>query len=220
MTIYKKRKVLFLHIPRTGGTTIEHNLGNRNNNQLFGFYKNKWAKQHLTLEQLVKFNFLKENEIDDYFKFSFVRNPWDKLASSYRFKYHQLCNSYEDFLLRVKKIVQEFEETNDFITNKNTWNIQKNDRLNKSEVQLRPQYHFTHYKGEKISDFIGKFENYTTDIHKLGKKINLNFNLEKQWNKSGKKWINSNFYKNSKNVDLIYDIYEKDIEIFDFKYKK
>jgi hypothetical protein len=63
-----ERKVVFVHVPRTGGTSIEEAFGLREESKQIHHWK---ASELLHLAD------------DDYYWFSFVRNPWDKTISSY-----------------------------------------------------------------------------------------------------------------------------------------
>lgn len=74
MIVSDQAKVLFLHIPRTGGTSI--------NNLLLSALPD--AKpvllQHDNAQTAPPAFF---RQYADYFKFSFVRNPWERLLSWY-----------------------------------------------------------------------------------------------------------------------------------------
>ncbi len=80
--IYKN--LIFIHIPRTGGTSIETSLGLKMENEL----KHKSA---LEIRQRVR-----EEKWTNSFVFSFVRNPWDRMISLYHQPYFRnktdICN--------------------------------------------------------------------------------------------------------------------------------
>jgi hypothetical protein len=67
--INKKYKVCFIHIPKTGGTTIELLLFNRN--------KDNPNSEHLQIDKYHKYY--------NYFIFSFVRNPYTRIISVYNY---------------------------------------------------------------------------------------------------------------------------------------
>ena len=71
--ISHEHKFLFIHIPRTGGTSIESQ---------FNCKENKEKNKHWTLSYWRKT--LDRETFDDYFKFAFVRNPWDLMISKYK----------------------------------------------------------------------------------------------------------------------------------------
>lgn len=87
MPIFHSKKVLFLHNPKTGGSTVESMFSikmspeyfyNDGRNYLQG---NNCALQHLSYEALKKK--LAPEIFHSYYKFTFVRNPWDRLVSTY-----------------------------------------------------------------------------------------------------------------------------------------
>jgi len=67
-------KVIFIHIPRTGGTSVELGLTGKN------WWHVEPATKHLTCTQAKE---LYSDIWDDYLKIAVVRNPWDWLVSLY-----------------------------------------------------------------------------------------------------------------------------------------
>ena len=74
-----KKKIIFLHIPKTGGTTIER-LFNIN---LFHSSRpdERPSLQHLTCNMLCEK--MGKSKYDSYYKFTFIRNPWARILSTY-----------------------------------------------------------------------------------------------------------------------------------------
>ena len=73
--ISHKHKCIFIHIPRTGGTSIEKALTEAD------WWKVDKKTKHLdckTAKNLYKDNW------NEYFKFTIVRNPWDWMVSLFR----------------------------------------------------------------------------------------------------------------------------------------
>ena len=71
--ISHEHKFIFVQINKTGGTSVRHALlpesGRENVHQFAQFYKKHCPKV-----------------FDKYFKFAFVRNPWDRVVSQYEFR--------------------------------------------------------------------------------------------------------------------------------------
>ena len=69
MYIDHNKKIVFIHIPRTGGSTIKDALG---------LYDKIYKKglHHLSAVDI-------PDVCKDYFKFAFVRNHWDRFVSLY-----------------------------------------------------------------------------------------------------------------------------------------
>ena len=63
-------KVIFLHVPKTGGCSVESLLVKNNYNPKY---------RHLTLGQMK----VPEKELDEYTIFTIIRNPWDRVLSNF-----------------------------------------------------------------------------------------------------------------------------------------
>merc|ERR1711991_585997 len=102
-----KQKLIFVHIPKTGGTTVEKSLNLRDGTQGYCVIKNA-ALQHCNWKD---YKTLLGNEIcDNYFKFSIVRNPIERCISEYywtplKFGYRNKA-SFDQFLKEVEDIVK------------------------------------------------------------------------------------------------------------------
>jgi hypothetical protein len=81
--ISHSKKFIFIHIPKTGGSSIEWYISSyiKPDFPIFGYDEaNKLHRQHATLEQLKNIYKIK---IDDYFKFTVCRNPYERAVSGY-----------------------------------------------------------------------------------------------------------------------------------------
>jgi len=87
--INHKHKFLFIHIPRTGGSSIESQ---------FNYKENKEKNKHWTLSDWKRT--LGPEVFDEYFKFAFVRNPWSRAVSDYLFYTQGKTVTFKDFLLK------------------------------------------------------------------------------------------------------------------------
>ena len=68
MIINKEKKFIFVHVFRTGGSSIDRAFGGNT----------KGYDTHTRLESLPKWQ--------NYFSFGFVRNPWDRMVSGYMYQ--------------------------------------------------------------------------------------------------------------------------------------
>ena len=175
---------------------------------------------------------------DKYFKFTFVRNPWNRLVSAYLNKFMQ--SSIKPFTKEVIKSVHEQQGlTPDYetsITFKQFINyliVTEDEVLN---GHWKPQYLFL---GNNKFDFIGKFENLTQDFQYIKQKLNLDLDLE--WANKTNKTENSNTFENYGDyypkelrklekmpdyksfytpelAELVRNRYQNDIEMFDYEF--
>jgi hypothetical protein len=84
--ILEDYKLLFIHIPRTGGTSVEKFFEFKSHdNLLSGRPPTVYNGQHFTLSE-----YAEKINVEKYFKFTIVRNPWDRLLSWYLWSYADL----------------------------------------------------------------------------------------------------------------------------------
>lgn len=187
--------IIFLHIPRTGGTLIEDTLKKKMKIKFIGPDKNGLSLQHYTLN-----NILTNLESKNYLTFTFVRNPFDKILSSYLNWTIDNTPNFDDYINMVKEVVD------------------KKLYLNISHIKTNdishyiPQYIMI---GNNKLDFIGRFEDYETDIIKLSKYKNLN-NLSSINIKKNN--INYREYYNNRNRKIIEDLYKEDLKLFNYTF--
>lgn len=214
--IFFKKKLIFVHIPRCGGTSIEQNLWRNEFNNGFSFndndekhllqgfideYRNKYqydGLQHLIFDNIKK---VYPNEISNFFKFSFIRNPFSRIASTYA------------GVMTFRKDLRNFLV------------IYKDSSFKKflKLVKKNPHTHWlpmSKFFRSNSLDFIGKFENFNNDLDRLGKLISINFPKK---NYSGKlnfseKFNYLDFYRDRENIDLVREIYQEDLDRFDYSF--
>ena len=79
--ISDKHKIIFIHIPRTSGTSIE---------SAFDLNMDKEGDKHLRASEIKKKT--GSDKWNSYFKFSIVRNPWERFASMYSMPFFRKIN--------------------------------------------------------------------------------------------------------------------------------
>lgn len=212
MPISNKYKCLFIHIPKTGGTSIEtafEMFGDwkvENKDTLFGLMQSPELKalnlisnflQHVTLDQAQLISPIPSS----YTTFSFVRNPWDKMVSIYSNPDNNLASTAMQQGIKLKNL--SFE---DFITQ-----IEKI-----KHIHLEPQHKFICDDTGKINvSFLGKFESLEKDFKNLCKIIDKDIRLPHK-NRSARGDYRD--YYSNKSRKIIEERYQRDINLFSYSF--
>lgn len=219
--ISHKYKCIFIHIPKTAGTSIEQKLGHFNElqrgvqdhrpiSEIEPISLGELARSCLQLDttalkkQIKKA--LKDRKAnlkqcyDTYFKFSFVRNPWARVFSWYK-------NVMRDEHHKRRFRVDDNCSFKDFLYK------------HLDQWELKPQlFWLVDKKGNMPLDFIGRFENLNNDFGFVANKIGLD-NCELPMLIAGNGQHYARFY-DSEMKNLIYTKYRDEIDYFNFKFGK
>lgn len=207
----EKYNTLFIHIPRTGGTSVERLFGFEGGFETYD--ESKGMKQdHSTVSQ-VKPHLA--NQWDDLFKFSIVRNPWAKMVSMYLYRLNSpfyLKNNFEWENLHRARYGQNpsYEEWLETLP----WTA----GLPVRTLGCYNQLDYLMIDGKMQMDFVAKFENLKKDWPKIQKRMKCKLKLP-HINKSKKSYDYRDFY-NDKTKKIVENRFEKDIEYFGYRYEK
>lgn len=106
-------KCIFVHIPKAAGRSVEMyfinrlNMDRNNENDRQSLLlvdnddpaKGTEKLSHLSAQEYVKCGHISPEEFDEFYKFSFVRNPWSRLVSEYRYRNYIHHKSFKDFVM-------------------------------------------------------------------------------------------------------------------------
>jgi hypothetical protein len=197
MVICHEKKCIFIHIPKTGGTSIEQFIkdNGKNNLLLIGCINNR-SLQHLTINEL---RIMIPYFYKIYYKFSVVRDPYERLLSEYYWNPSNIGykngKSKRDFLNKVTEIVQKEKYFN------NVYND-----------HFIPQYNFLFYKNKLLVDQLFKYE----DLEVVSKFLKKKFKIERNF-----PYLNRNKFEkeswNHEDKEIIYNLYKNDFLYFDYK---
>ncbi len=177
-------KCIFVEVPKTGSTSIRAILGTP-------------PKPHLNICQIAQQ--LDPHKFNAYFKFGFVRNPWDRAVSLYERK--------EGLQLRTKLSFEEFIEWMKYA----------------SSTCIHPVPHryqldwFVGPSGDIMVDHIGRFEDLEQEWAKIAEKLGIEAGLGRE-NVNSERMRDYTRYYNKKTRDLVAERFAVDIEYFDYKF--
>ncbi len=193
-----KKNVIFLHIPKTAGTSIRETL-------LFypPFGKILQYDQHHTAKQILYL--IGKEKWEESFKFCFVRNPWDRLLSQHRYFVRQGKIKEED------KDFKHWAKRRFAIAN-------ERDPLRKQNRHFYPASDWMKDKKGNLMeiDFIGRFENLENDFKILCDKLNWHTEL-KTMNIAPTK-INYRDAYDEELRELTEDFFKEDVERFGYSF--
>jgi hypothetical protein len=226
--ICREYNCLYVHIPKTAGQSIEQFFMDRldldwdkdrealllqgNDDRSRGTEK----LAHLSASEYVDDGFLSREDFDSLFKFSFVRNPWTRILSEYRYRNYFQHRSFRDFVLN--KLPQP------------GWDDQYR--------HVMPQYDMLHdAQGHLLVNFVGRFESLDQDFTEVRKRLGLDGNRLPHRNRSDKKSrdlkrkIRNILFMNGENRlqsmadfyddetrNAVAEYYRKDIETFGYEF--
>jgi chondroitin 4-sulfotransferase 11 len=181
-----RSKVIFIRVPKTASTSI-------------GSIDWVGSSNHVkapVLKKLVEVN-VKGITWDDFFKFGFVRNPWDRAVSGY---FHDVKNpknkeKFKEFIMGLSR---------KFIVS------------GRPSAQIfEPQNKYIYECKKPVVDFIGRFENLQEDWKHVCDVVGMYEELPHR------RKSNHHYYKeyyDEETINKISGLYSDDIEIFNYTY--
>ena len=161
-----KNKVIFFHIPKTGGSSIELAIGLLTLDNGFGVNSNNKAMHHFTWEEYK--NHLGIEKYNEYYKFSISRNPYDKVISDYFWLKNIGKLTHDNF---QKKTFDEYLNYCEHIIKNKLYN------LTIYHDHFIPQHKFIYDDNNKLMiDEILQFENFNYIENFMKIKYNVDIN--------------------------------------------
>lgn len=191
--IYNNPDVIYMSMNKIASTTINKTLGfnwGESKSGLFGIPED--ARIYDTTRNLKYY----KNKHPNHFTFTFVRNPYDRIVSYYKWncrvgeKKNPVLESFDVF---VKNIHPNFAIETDF----KMQSIVINDEC----------------------DFIGRFERLESDFKKLMNMFNIEFDGFKMWRNKTNVMHYSKYYT-SVSYDIVTEKFKDDIEKFGYKFEE
>ena len=200
MPIFDKYKAIFVHIPKCAGTSISNVLAHSDplfsdtDYRHFSLRKMKGRNlEHLTGQRL---KLLAPIRFHRYYKFAFVRNPYDRMVSEFKWRSSwDPATKNEGFETMLEKIPYYRQ---------------------RKEPHFYSAYSFlTNQRGESIVDYVGKFETIDDDFVEIAQTLNLQTVLPKKNITNSEKVHYSSFY-NKSSQSLVKQHFLEDFENFDY----
>lgn len=192
---FDDKRAIFVHIPKCAGIAV--------NRALFG----NLAGGHTTLDHYVEV--FEPGAFQQYFKFTFVRNPWDRLVSAYHFLETGGMNQWDKSFYE-----KELSHVPDFRTFVLEW---LTPETMYRYHHFKPQHVFLFDRYFKVSvDFIGQFENIDDDFKEIAKRLGCDAVLEKANDSARTDYRN---YYDAKTRERVANLYRSDIALLGYSFE-
>lgn len=230
--ISEEQKLIFIHINKTAGSSIE-----------IAFNQQQPDKQHQTLRC-----YAKDRKIKEYFTFTFVRNPWDRIVSWYLWLHRQNFwydgmptfdgmtsipekgvnfgghpSVQEKWYLALKggfkPFLKKIKSTKDIKQYLGKSSNLSLDNYYKGRWVASQREWIRNNSGKINIDFIGRFENLQNDFDELCDKLGKDRRPLMEAKKLNKRPHYSKFY-DDESIEIIKRLYKDDIKHFDYKYEE
>lgn len=179
---------LFIHIPKAAGTSIA--------SAIYG--KDPW---HYPISD---YNYLSRFLSKRLYKFAFVRNPYSRIISSYRYSFVQT----ERHPTTSVRFVTDYSSFEDFV---NSWLTQEN--ISKHYFFHSQAFYLSPARDDLNIDFIGRFEQIEVDFRQVAKQLSLDVELPKL-NTTPQKHQTGEITEEL--AEKIYSVYEEDFLSFNY----
>jgi hypothetical protein len=199
---------MFVHIPKVAGQSVEQyflrlqGLTWQTRSSLLLRYNGDPSQgprrlAHLTAMEYLSYGHINNREFNAFYKFSFVRNPWDRLVSEYEFRRRQLGCDFRAFLF------ERFPKTGP----------------SDAYRHVLPQYRFLFDEtGRQLVDFIGRFERLAEDFEIVRQRLKIDTSERLPHRNRAQSRKPYQDYYNDASRRFVEDLYARDIELFKYNF--
>lgn len=213
MAIDKKNKILFIHPDKCAGKSIEQ--------QLFNFTWRSGMRgshhYHLDGDKYFGKESNRQDEIDDYYKFVVVRNPWDRCVSRY-------LDAQRRFNIKEKNFQEYLGRWYKSIPTRKDWYAQANciDMISiDGEIKMERIIRFENLKDDWHL-LLQDLYSHTGDKSWLEKElIHINKNEDEELPTFEKKtYVIGDYHSlyNEYTIDMVNEMYDIDIKYWGYTY--
>lgn len=207
MIVNTKYNFIFVHIPKTAGTSITSALaavpGNNANwtaktkhESLSDFYGNVSKRRPI-------FDRITTSQPENYFSFGFVRNPWDRMASLYRYLVEKRPRAEIDSVASFKDFLLQAASCESWIRGLHS---------------LRPQIdYFTLDDNIMKLDFLGHYEYLQEDFSSIVKSIGLAIGLPER-NVSSNRLGDYKIEYDDDMIEIVASLFAEEIAYFGYSF--
>ncbi len=190
---FDEHHCLFVHITKTAGTAVAKSL--------FGYL----PYHYTAIDYRVIYG---RRDFNAYYKFAFVRNPWDRVYSAYR--YLKAGGWNDDDKQWYQSNLAQYQDFKEFIEN---WLTQPNIEKHR---HFWPQHRFIcDARGNIIIDQLAYFETLDDDFDAICKRLSIDTHLKPHNTNPGSSY--RDVYDDAMRA-IVAKVYAKDIALFGYDF--
>ncbi|MGL6315389.1 sulfotransferase family 2 domain-containing protein [Vibrio sp. WXL103] len=198
MIVNDKLKFIFVHIPKSAGTSIATALSTVEGN-------NKAVVKATRHETLCDFISRTNFDYAGFKKFCIVRNPYARLYSLYRYL---LKSKVRHEISSVECFEQFILELND----SDSWALKLSATNNQTDF-------FMGENGRIIANYIGNYEFLVSELISIKQWLGVDFEL-RHLNSSDSHSVDYREHYSGAMVDIVTKLYSKDLELLQYSFEK
>ncbi|MEO0398451.1 MAG: sulfotransferase family 2 domain-containing protein [Pseudomonadota bacterium] len=203
--ISHKYRCIFVHIPRTAGSSIEDAICGKN------WWSIDPSTKHITAKQAKQ---IYGEYWDDYFKFAIVRNPWDRCVSLMEFS--QVYYGLPKGALTLEHIKGYRKLFGESVTIEYDWRFYS--RIDVEDSRHKPRAVYRNILDEPL-DFIGKYEDLARAFKTISRSIGLPRDIEIKKVAASKARVPfRDAFQSAELRDAVADLYAGDIEDYGYDF--
>jgi hypothetical protein len=217
MPVSHSHKTIFVHIPKTAGTSIEAVLGMHGDKQDIGVvpyfnqeldYEHLYGRQmqHMTAQSIR--TVLNDDALfNSYFKFTVVRNPWDRLVSALAWTDQKWVRGEQLTLDAFDSQVRQLHSL--LISAHSSTPAQL-------PAYLYPQSLYI-FDAERrpLVNFIGRYENLAADWRVIQDKLGVSVELPSRMKSHHRDYRD---YYSAATRQLVAEMYALDVSLFEYEF--
>ncbi|MEM9910008.1 MAG: sulfotransferase family 2 domain-containing protein [Pseudomonadota bacterium] len=193
-----EKQVIFVHVPKAAGTSLKTAI-----------YGERRVGGHRSIAEFAAFD---ADRTKRFYKCCFVRNPWDRLFSTYSFLVQGRETNKRDRQFARTYLDTDFEN---FVKRLQDANFRRSVI---AYDHFRPQTHWICMPGSKthMMDFVGRFENIQADTQILFSNLGVPDNRLQRVRSSNHEDYRNVYSAATRNI--VQDVYRQDVELLDYQF--
>lgn len=202
MVFSEKKKIVYFKMAKVASSSIKQELVKTIPDLVSR--TNKPIPDQTTFK--VWINKINDDDFLKYFRFTFVRNPFDRAVSLYRYFFEMV-----KFNPELKKYKDKKLSFYEFLTNKELRTVKSIQFHEFPQSKVK-------FENKLLINFVGKFENINKDWEYVCNKVKIPYSKLPVTNATKHKHYSE--YYNKETISIIEERYQQDLILFNYRFEK